>query len=208
MVTQCPISTISFNTKEFLISTLNLLNVDFWFFVKHYPEVDETKEHFHLYIEPSRRTDTESIRKALQEFVVGSEVPLGCLPFRKSKFDDASLYFLHDKDYLASKFQSRKYHYTFDDIVTNSFDYFLEYYNQIDRKKICGNAQFVTFAEQRIPFCDIVAQGFVPIQQIKQYQTFYDCLICSIARKSDKVYRDHYEEFKSISFVDLPPLPK
>lgn len=204
MKTQCPISTISFNTKEFLINTLNQLNCEFWFAVEHFPEEDEKKKHFHVYIEPSCRVDTDSLRKALEQIVPNDELPLGCLPFRKSKFCDACLYFLHDKEYLASKFMSRKYHYTFDDVITNSFEFFVECYNLVDRKKLCSSGKFVELARQGVDFNSIVAQGYVPIPLIRQYKMFYNALVEDLSYRNNKNFIEHYDDFVQSSFDDLP----
>lgn len=55
MKTIKPISTVSWNTEEFLNKTLDKLVKDhvvlFWFYVKHFAESDEKKEHIHLYID-------------------------------------------------------------------------------------------------------------------------------------------------------------
>lgn len=184
MNTQCPISTISYNSKEFLVNTLNELSIEFWFAVYHYPEKDENKCHWHVYIEPSCRIDTDSLRRALQEITAEDTQPLGCLPFRKSKFGDAALYFLHDKEYLASKFMTREYHYEVHDVVTNSFDFFMEQYSMIERKQYCTNSKLLEFANAGLPFSALVAQGYIPIPLIRQYRDFYDCLV------KDNLYRN------------------
>lgn len=197
MKTSVPFSTISYNTKEFLLCQLNQLDVDFWFAIYHYPEKDELKGHFHLYVEPTNRIDTDSFRKALEEFVPNNDKPLGCLPCRKSKFDDALLYFLHDKEYLANKFLSREYHYKLSDCITNSFEFLQERYSMIDRRKYCAKSKFLEFVEQGVPFSSLVAQGYIPIQQMGQYKIFYSALI------EDFVFRNN-----NLSHTPLPDFLK
>ena len=177
MRTSCPISTISYNTKDFLTNQLNQLNIEFWCAISHFPEKDESKKHYHVYIEPAKQMDTDSIRKALEEFTPENDKPLGCMPFRKSKFDDAILYFLHDKEYLASKFLVREYHYELTDFITNSFDYLMERYSMIERRKYCVQSKLVEFAEQLLPFSYVVSEGYVPIPLIGQYKIFYNELL-------------------------------
>lgn len=110
MRTTKPIATISFNSPAFLKLKLEELTkagkISFWAFIPHKPEDDEagTKEHNHLYAEPSKMMQTDDLKAELLEFdPEHPDKPKGCLPFRTSKFADWYLYGLHDKRYLASK---------------------------------------------------------------------------------------------------------
>lgn len=71
MKTIKPIATVSWNTEEFLVKQLNNLVNDhvilFWFYVKHFAESDEKKEHIHLYLEPDIRVDTNELRSNFEE---------------------------------------------------------------------------------------------------------------------------------------------
>lgn len=110
-----PISTISFNTPDYLAVKLSELTqakiLSFWAFIPHLPEDDEggKKEHIHVYIEPSKMVQTDDIRHELRQPDPNQpNMLLGCLPFKSSNFGNWYLYGLHDpliwqvKDKVAS----------------------------------------------------------------------------------------------------------
>lgn len=91
MRTTKPIATISFNSPAFLKLKLEELTkagkISFWAFIPHKPEDDEagTKEHNHLYAEPSKMMQTDDLKAELLEFdPEHPDKPKGCLPFRTS----------------------------------------------------------------------------------------------------------------------------
>lgn len=134
--TKRPISTVSYNSDDFLVDRLNALVeanlISFWAYINHKPEGDEKKFHKHLYIEPSRSLDTAVIRNYLKEIDKCNSKPLGVLPFRNSKFYDWYWYALHDKFYLAIQRPNEKekeYHYSNSDIHCNDDDYFTNLVN-------------------------------------------------------------------------------
>ncbi len=117
-----PISTISYNTIEFLQGMLDTFIknhvIEFYCFIQHFPDTDSTKEHIHVYIEPNRSIDTGEFRSAFNQFVQGEELPRGVLPFQKTKdFQDWYLYGLHDTTYLAKKGQQRNIQYLESEMV-------------------------------------------------------------------------------------------
>ena len=190
MKTIKPIATVSWNTEEFLVKQLNdLVNnhvILFWFYVKHFAEDDEKKEHIHLYLEPDIRIDTNDLRSNFEEL---PSLDSDCkdiirpLPFTISKFDTAYLYFTHNKLYLNSHGYVKKY-YNYTDVKTSD-DFLLhdkialiDYYkieggraNQVKQAMLSG----VSFEEM----CD---SGMIPIQQIKQYQLFYTMLVSKYSK--------------------------
>lgn len=89
MQTAKPISTISYNTEPFLVQTLNALvkakRIDFWAYIHHFPEDDEVKlkHHFHVYLEPSKRTQTATLKEEFLELDPNNEKPLGVLTFTR-----------------------------------------------------------------------------------------------------------------------------
>lgn len=64
MRTSKPISTISYNSPDFLINTLENLRyqrvISYYEFIVHLPDKDDKKKHIHLYIEPNKVLDTET----------------------------------------------------------------------------------------------------------------------------------------------------
>ena len=111
-----PIATISYNSDEFLQAKLDELMrnkvISAYFWVNHFAEEDERKNHKHLWLKPNRRIDTMELQQYfIEPFTDARLKPLGCIDFVSSKIDDALLYFAHWKSYLAYKHQSRRYHY-------------------------------------------------------------------------------------------------
>lgn len=134
MNTNQPISTISYNSKEFLIMKLNELlkahTICFWSFIFHKAEKDESKDHIHLYIEPNKKVDTMDLQEHFREFdPKNPKRPLGVINFQKSKRDEWVLYVEHYPPYLASKFEEREFIYSKDDFITSDMLTFDEYYH-------------------------------------------------------------------------------
>lgn len=181
MRTSKPFSTISYNSESFLKSKLDELIangiLDFWAFIEHAPEEDEAKAHKHVYFIPSSIIETGAIKDCLSEFDPKMpDKPLTCTVFSSSKFDDWYLYGLHDKAYLASKGQTRKYHYVKDQFVTSEYDHFGELVRCVDRSKYIGMEKLVDGVTAGVPFAEMVRLGQIPIQLINQYKYAYECI--------------------------------
>lgn len=122
MATSRPISTISYNTEEFLKETLDnwikqhiIMN---YMYICHKGE-DGDKDHIHVFIEPNKKLDPMDLMEKLKEYKFGTVKPLGCRPFRPSKEEDWILYAVHDSDYLKQKYtgdKGEKIPYTWNDI--------------------------------------------------------------------------------------------
>lgn len=127
MKTSQMISTISYNTKDFLQVKLNELVqlgvIDFWCAIFHKKEKDESKDHTHLFMIPNHKLDTVDLNEYLTEPVSG-QLPLGCTVYwkivQKGHIYDWFLYVLHDTQYLKFKGLEREYHYTQDEFFSNS----------------------------------------------------------------------------------------
>ena len=134
MRTSKEISTISYNSKEFLIDKLNKMiekhTISDYMFIYHFKEEDESKNHFHLWIRPNCLIDTMDLQNELMEYDINHpSKPLKCIDFRVSSVDDWILYGQHYKPYLLSKGECREYHYTKDDFIFYDEDTFENYYN-------------------------------------------------------------------------------
>lgn len=126
MRTTKPISTISYNSVDYLIGKLNELVssevVSFWAFVCHDGEMldngkiqTQEKDHIHLYIEPNEKVDTVKLQKFSEEYdKTNPDKPLKCIHFRHSEWVDWLWYGMHDSDYLAMKMEERAYAYPLD----------------------------------------------------------------------------------------------
>lgn len=193
MKTGKPISTISFNTPQFLKLLLDDLVsekiITFYFFVPHKAEADEggRKDHIHLWVLPSKMLQTDDLRAHFKEFDPEKpDKPRGCLPFESSVFDHAYLYFTHDKRYLASKGQSRQYHYTFDDCVTNDIDYLHYLYKKIDTFALSPYADILEAQSNGLTFAEFFRRGTIPLQQLVSFQKAWDLILCAELERNGK----------------------
>lgn len=177
MRTTKPISTISFNTTDYLELKLNELlkagKLSFWAFILHKAEDDEggKKEHHHLYVEPSKMLQTDDLKKYLIEPDNNNpNHPRGCLPWVSSKFDSWYLYALHDKRYLSTKGQSRRFHYCHDDIATSDADFLTFKVRTIDMLSLSPYADMEDAIQQGLTWAQYFARGTVPLPQIALFE--------------------------------------
>lgn len=185
MRTTKPISTISYNTEGYLKLTLdNLVKskiISFWAYIYHKPEDDECgkKNHFHVYVEPSKMLQTVDLRAAFKEFdPKHPEKPLGVIDFRQSKnFGDWYLYALHDRAYLASKGQSRRYHYTAEQIMTSDADDLAYLVQTIDLLALSRYADMLDAQNQGVTWAQYFARGTIPIQQVRNFEFAWNTLL-------------------------------
>lgn len=190
-------STLSYNSADFLVVTLNQLidarKIDFYAFVHHFPEEDELKAHKHLYVVPNGKIDTDQFRDLLLEIDIQNPLnkPLGCMPCKSSKFGDWYLYGLHDSGYLASKGQTRVYHYSKEDFVVSDGDYFNEEIHTIDHTKYNRFRQLVQAINDGRSFGDVLASGIVPLQQTYAWEKAFDILSSNSTNRNG---RDGHEE--------------
>lgn len=196
MRTTKPISTISFNKPEFLRVKLTELceagRISFWAFIVHKPEDDEggKKEHCHVYVEPSKMLQTDDLRTALKEFDPElPDKPRGCLTWVSSRFDPWYLYALHDKRYLASKSQSRKYHYCHDDIVTSDDDDLLCKARSIDMLQLSPYADMIDAQSHGLTFAEYFSRGTIPLPQVGLFERAWGLLL---AQKTERDSRPNH----------------
>lgn len=182
MKTSNPFSTISYNTVDFLRTTLDeqvaRRRLLFYAFVYHYPEADERKPHIHLVMFPNGQVQTDSYIDLLQELDPNNVLkPLGVMPFQKSKWADWYLYSSHDVAYLASKGQTRQYHYPEERFVTSDKDYLHELIATIDRTRYTKTQEFVQRAKSGVSFDDMIEAGQIPVTAFMQYQKMFDRIV-------------------------------
>ena len=199
MKTKLPISTISYNTPEYLELKLRELQrgkiISEWHFVEHQPEDDEggKKLHIHLWLQPAKSLQTEDlIEELLQPDPEKPDKPRKCLPFRISKtFGDWYLYAIHDRAYLASKAESRRYHYTIDDVRTSDDDQLNCRVHEIDMLDKGGWAKMEAFYKEGLTFAEIFKRGAVPIQQFSQFRQAYEYMV---AERTNRGGRKGHEQ--------------
>lgn len=193
MRTTKPISTVSFNTPDFLKLKLKELKkagrLSFWAFIVHKPEDDEggKKEHCHVYVEPSKMLQTDDLQSELNEFDPNHpEKPRGCLTFSSSKFDPWYLYALHDKRYLACKGQSRRFHYQHEDICTSDDDDLIFKARSIDMVSLSPYSDMEDAQKQGVTWAEYFSRGTVPLPQVAQFKIAWDLLIQARTERADR----------------------
>lgn len=192
MRTSKSISTISYNTPNYLEWVLNrLLDNDiiiFWCYIMHIAESNETKNHIHLYIEPSNRIDTSVLRKEFDEIDLDNSdnKPLSVMPFNSSHFKDWYLYSMHDIDYLRSKGLDREVYYSRDNFISSDYNYFIEKINTIDYNYgLTG--KIIEAVNNSISFKQLILTGVVKINQIHQAEKMYNILAVGIPKKEEHI---------------------
>lgn len=183
MRTTKPVSTIAFNTPAYLELKLDELlkagRVSFWAFIIHKPEDDEggKKEHCHLYIEPAKMLQTDDIRAELREYdPEHPDKPRGCISFNVSRFDPWYLYALHDSRFLASKGQSRRFHYTHEEIHTSDPDDLLCKARSIDLVGLSPYADMEDAQRQGITWPEYFSRGTIPLPQVALFERAWNLL--------------------------------
>lgn len=184
MATSKPISSISYNTEEFLKAKLDKLVqsgiVTFWAYIHHNGESrldDEAagKDHWHLLMIPNKCVDLVSIGKEFQEFYPNDpQNPLRCMPFRTSKTDDWILYAIHDPDYILFHGLNKTYIYDVTDFKTSDKDYLHQLW--VEAKQSLANNPAVKIrrkAREGVSFSALVQSGAISIQQIRNAEMYY-----------------------------------
>lgn len=213
MRTTKAISTISYNSAEFLELKLNELIrskiISFWAFVPHKPEDDEAgnKPHKHLYIEPAKRIQTDDLRDVLTELDINhpTNKPLKCLSFRSSKFDDWFLYSMHDRAYLASKGQSRKFSYLLSDFITSDDDELVFLVKSIDQTALNVYKRMEDAISKGLNFVEFAKLVTVPVQQIYSWQHTYELIAENRTNRNSRDTHTPLEDVESFS-VDVSEL--
>ena len=178
-MTKKPLSTISFNTENFLSSTLKTLvqggKIQSWMYVKHLAEEDTKKDHIHLILIPCSVVNPVLIRKSFIEPSFSSLGDLGCLPFCPSKISDWLLYALHYQPYLFSKGLVREHHYNISTVCSNeSVDYVHQCFSEAVESLNTSRVQnFIDMAMKGSSFGDLLASGLVPPNHVVFYEKLY-----------------------------------
>lgn len=188
MQTSKPISTISYNSPEFLEGILKKLLDDgticFYCFIKHLGEYDESidyqeKDHIHLYVEPNKLLDTMHLGMMFKELDPENIKPLGTITWVSSKdFSEWLLYNLHDKDYLTSKFETRQYAYQLCEFVCSDYDD-LDRRHQVARHSsgYARNKNLAEYISKGGSIRDVVKAGSIPPSQASGYYYFAKLIV-------------------------------
>lgn len=180
MRTTSVISTISYNSPMYLTYKLQELydmhKICDWYFVYHYAEIDETKNHIHLFIQPNTLIDTMDLQDFLREpDPKGNEKMLGCINFVKSNLDEWILYCSHYPAYLASKGQSRQYQYMKEDFQFCDEDTFLHAWNHAfyGSEWAKRNNVLRTLADTDASPAELIFNGSIPLNMASQVNSLW-----------------------------------
>lgn len=209
MKTSQPLSTISFNTRAFLVGKLNELLaakiIEFWAAMEHQPEPDENhddtkKAHFHVYLEPAKQVQTVDLKNAFLEPDPTNDKPRGCLNFSKSKFDDWYLYALHDAAYLMSKGQTRTWTYAPEEMITSDADD-LEYkVRNIDTHHIGVYVKMVQYQNANLNFADfLVGEMVSPHEIIPLERAWHLLTLHNVYRNGHAIHPSDYTDVSTDS---------
>ncbi len=209
MKTTKPISTISYNTRDFLTFTLDGLvgahKIAFYAFIRHLAEGDEKKDHYHLYIEPNGKIDTMDLQDMLKEIDPAQpDKPLKCVDWRSSKWEDWYFYGIHDPDYLKTKFETRKMQYSDDEIITGDLD---ELYVRIERARhsdIIKLSKINKYLEMGVSVNQMAFQGMILPAQSFAYRNYVD-MYQRGRYESQKVECEVKEVFPELKKEDKEP---
>jgi hypothetical protein len=143
--------------------------------IKHKAEADDTnKDHIHLVIQPNKAIDTLQFFKEFIEPDPNNELPLKCLPPNKTKnVGDWILYGLHHIGYLASKFETREYTYSIDDMQSTDRDLLLEQYRQALRELNPELEAVKHSYDKGLSLDDILLGGYVNKTNLNMIVAYY-----------------------------------
>ena len=173
MTTIKALSTISYNSEDFLKGKLNELcangYIDFWYYIKHIGEYDKAsdttdKDHIHVIL----NLVSVLIQLIYRLCLLNIQIMIS------HKRNEKILYDLHNEQYLISIMDKKQYHYSVDDIVTNDRDYLMEIYREAMHSDIFRNKRFIEMLESGACVSDLAYHGFIRPSQAYSYSCFED----------------------------------
>lgn len=205
MKTFKPIATITYVDNDYLISQLNALvntgDIEFWAFINHKREDITLKDHTHLFIQPIAKLETRDLQFTQNELK-------GTMPYKKSDFGNWFFYCSHNKLYLSSKKLEKKYTYSIGDFVASDYNSFVAMVQTLEIEEFLNDCDSILLkikksVKAKIPFSNLVYNGWIPINQIRNYQKAYD----DIWRETERLARlrenGELSDNEEIPFQDL-----
>lgn len=179
MKTKRLISSVGYNSEGFLSATLDRLQnagaIDWAHYIRHEPEDDEEKAHWHIVLMPAKSIDTRALQREFDELDLEKPgKPLGVLPWRFShNLDDWLLYAIHDPAFLASKGQTRRIHYARSAVRSTCPELLVEQWHEVNLAKYGLGQELAQAAERRIPWESVIASGLIPPAQWTFWREVY-----------------------------------
>lgn len=143
--------------------------------MKHKREEDERKDHIHLWIKPNTLIDTMDLQKHFLELDPNHpDKPLKCIDFRTSQTDDWVLYTMHHRAYLASKGETREYHYTCEDFMVCDEDTFEDTFQHALKGSEWAkrNQVLQSLTDGRLNPVELITSGIIPLNMASQLNAY------------------------------------
>lgn len=197
MQTSKAISTISYNSKNYLDAVLDSLIrshiIDYYMYIQHIGEDDgfgeKEEDHIHLYLYPNKRINTADLDSYFIE-PVPNQLPRKCIQWNTSNPDDWILYVLHDPDYLLSKWEHRQIQYTFGKLKSSCKQTLRRLYRHAYQSSGYAKMKNIyQYAASNGNLADLMRIGAVPINQISSYEQFFT-LAQKFNIRQDEIDRD------------------
>lgn len=182
MRTSKPISTISYNSENFLREKIEYWKkvgwIEFGMWILHNPEADEKKAHYHVFLKPAKLIQTTDLEDDSQEIDPHNpDKPFKMISFRVSKESDWILYGIHDKAYLMEKGLEREHHYDISDIQSTCEDTLKDIISHMsDERKGRLEYRIIDCCNKGMTWMQIVNSGLIPIRQMVGAKHFYSAI--------------------------------
>ena len=182
MRTSKPISTISYNTDDFLKAKIErwkgLGIIEFGMWIRHMPEQDEKKSHCHVFLKPAKLIQTMDLENDSCEFdPMFPDKPLKMVSFRVSQESDWVLYGIHDPAYLAEKGLEREFVYGFEDIQSTCEDTLTDIIAHIsDQRKGRIEYRIIECINRGMNWHQIVSSGMIPLRHLAGAKIMYTAI--------------------------------
>lgn len=222
MKTSKPISTISYNSPNFLRNKIEEWKkkglIEFGMWIKHFPDEDNKKVHYHVYLKPAKLIQTMDLEEdsceipklyddkglpmpvnenAGSALMLSDIKPLKMIGFRNSKEDDWILYGIHDPTYLAEKGLTRNHHYTFSDIESTCKETLLDMITHlVDNRKGRLEVRLFDLINMGLSWKEIVTTGIVPMKQMHNAFLFYKAI-------TSQLFEDYRDSKPKEQYVDV-----
>lgn len=182
MRTSKPISTISYNSESFLKNKIEEWKsdgkIEFGMWIKHNPEEDEKKVHYHVFLKPAKLIQTMDLEnESIEIDPQNIDKPFKMIGFRVSKESDWLLYAIHDPIYLAEKGLGREICYSFDDVQTTCSDTLIDIISHLnDDRKGRLEYRLMDCIDRNMSWQQIVRSGIIPIRQLSGAKLMYEAV--------------------------------
>ena len=182
MRTSKPISTISYNSEQFLKQKINDWKkagiIEFGMWIRHEPESDEKKAHYHVFLKPAQLLQTVFLEEdSIEIDPLNPDKPFKMISFRVSKESDWVLYSIHEKGYLQEKGLTRDIHYDVADIECTCEETLTDILSHLsDDRKGRLETKILDCINKDMGWQQIVRSGLIPIRQISAARLYYSAL--------------------------------